>query len=445
MTMAYLNVRERRIETKIAYIGPELAGKATNLQQLKSDSSRGRASDVLIEGDRLSLEWRPLQMDRFNDCDVAVKLVASKGAISEGRLPAVLDGVDGVVVVVDAAPASREESQRALKLVKEAVSRTTPSVPVVVQVNKSDLADALPDADVAGEVGWPVVRASAVRGEGVVETLEKALATVLDAMSSTKKTVQPEPGLASKLDQTPLLAALRDVLRETVTEHMTAVERQAADRIAASVAERFDDANRAVAELKMTIAVASKETARVLASQEAALIEISGRITELQAALVDVVTRAELTEQETRLKEDAALRAKAERDHVTSMGSVLKRSIEGLAAEARRLDHGDKYTKISAELVEVQSKIDGVAIALEPTTTAVQRLPNRLQAVETAIQRELREIVSAQLKRIEDSVQVMHVDTEESMQKTNKAAQDIQGGLNELLEELKKRKKGWFS
>src|SRR4051794_26054736 len=120
--MAYLNVQQRRIETTIAYVGPELAGKATNLRQINDDSSRGRATNVQLTGDVLSLDWRPLPSDvRFHDCDVAVKVVAPKGTLSTESLDTVLDGVDGVVVVVDAAPSAREENRRAFELVRDAV------------------------------------------------------------------------------------------------------------------------------------------------------------------------------------------------------------------------------------------------------------------------------------------------------------------------------------
>ena len=175
--MAQLDVRERRMETTIAYVGARLAGKATNLHHLKTDSARGRSTDLQISEDTLSLEWSPRRADRFDDCDVAVKLVAAKGAPSTARLDEVIGSADGVVVVVDASPSARAERARVLSLVRDALSKgSARKIPVVVQANKVDLADAKAVQELAGEVEWPIVPASAMRGEGVVEDKDARIA-----------------------------------------------------------------------------------------------------------------------------------------------------------------------------------------------------------------------------------------------------------------------------
>lgn len=439
--MAYLNVRERRIETKIAYIGPELAGKTTNLEQLtKSDPSRGRPSGQLnIEQDEKSdtmlesIEWRP-QMERFNDCDIAVKLVAPHGALSTDRLDGILDEVDGVVVVVDSAPAAREENRRALSLVREMLKSKSTKPPVVVQWNKRDL---LPEAgaeegDEAAtmtgdvDVDWPVVKASAARGEGVVETLEAALAGVLESMKKRRAPLQ------EKMDQNPLLSALRDILRETVSEHMARVTERVTEEVASRIAE----------EMRASIA-------EMFAAQQEA-------ITELQRAIGDAETRA---------KEDAVTRVRADREHMTSIGTVIKRGVESANAsmlaeakkqEARTIagfdDLKDKHLKIGAELATLQATVDtlsmtveSIATSLEPTAATINKIPARISVLETSLQRELRDGVFAQLKRIEDSVHVMHVETDESLRRSEQRAGELHVGLNEILEDWKRRKKGWFS
>ena len=242
--MAYLNVRERRIETKIAYVGPELAGKATNLQQLQSDVARGRTTQILEEeldsGSVASFEWAPLEKSRFRDCDVAVRIVAAHGALSADRLDRVLADVDGVVVVIDAAPSAQDENRRAVSLVREALTKDAgASRQVVVQLNKSDLDDAIDTRDVAATLEtreWPVVKASAARGEGVLETLEMALSNVISAMNT--------PDLAAadvKVDHNPLLTALRQILRDTVTEHMATLEQQALARMTQALGSLIRD------------------------------------------------------------------------------------------------------------------------------------------------------------------------------------------------------------
>ena len=75
--MAYLNLRDRRIEAKVAYVGPAASGKATNLEQLRR--SLGAQAQITNAGDALSLSWQPADNKRFRDCEVSV-CVEGEGA-----------------------------------------------------------------------------------------------------------------------------------------------------------------------------------------------------------------------------------------------------------------------------------------------------------------------------------------------------------------------------
>ncbi|MBX3222836.1 MAG: hypothetical protein KF795_20145 [Labilithrix sp.] len=448
--MAYLNVRERKIETKIAYVGPGLAGKTTSLHRIKSDEARGRAGDVALEGDTLSLEWRPLQMDRFNDCDLAVKLVASKGAISTDRLDGLLEDADGVVVVVDATPSAQEENRRAVMLVREALSRTSaPSVPVVVQLNKSDLADALPASEVARAIAvseddaereWPVVTASAVRGEGVVEALEIALASVIEAMKA-KAQAGSTAAIAPKIEHNPLLGALRDILRETVSEHMAAVRHEIAEAVTAKLGQAHD----AIEELRAEMRMLAKERERAVEAQAAAITELARLVAEVHAASLQGCTLEDLAASEARLRDGMASQSRVDREHITSVASVLRRSVETIAVDVKKQDTLERQTRLLTELGALQAKVDALSAAVEPAAVAVRGVPAQIGALEKVVERGLHGTLVPRLAKLEDSVQVMHVDSSESFQRTDARTSEIQGGLNELLEELRRRKKGWFS
>lgn len=439
--MAYLNVRDRRMETKIAYIGAKLAGKATNLRHLTSDSARGRSTDLQIDDDTLSLEWRPLRVDRFDGCDVAVKLVAAKGAASTERLAQLLDNADGIVVVVDSAPSARNENTRVLELVREALSKQSArSIPVVVQVNKVDLPDAVPAHELAGTVDWPIVPAAAARGEGVIETLEMALDKVLETMKTK------EAPITAKLDQNPLLSALRAVLRETVAEHVTAFEARAAEGIVASMTATFERSEGLISELRTMIAVNAQETARALASQEAALSALASAVADLQAISSALAARVDdLTTSERNLEAELAERSRSDREHATALASVMKRNLHALENDLKKLDAREHHARVTAELSKLESKVEALTSSVVPAASSIAGFPARLGALESSLQREVRDRVLPQLARLEDSIQVLHVDTGESLQRADARTSDIQGGLNELLEELKKRKKGWFS
>lgn len=465
--MAYLNVRARRIETKIAYVGPQLAGKATNLRQLGVDSARGRSSEMQMNGDILSLEWRPLQGTRFQDCDVAVKLVAPKGSISQERLDVVLEDADGIVVVVDAAPSARDENLRALSLVRDHLSRSsTPLLPVVVQLNKTDLADALPVTDVGEALGWPIVAASAARGEGVVETLEMAVENVVESFKKKERPFDDGPAPPAQMDQNPLLSALRDILRETVAEHMADVEAQAARRIAESVAVHLGKWEQEIDELRRVVVTSAEATARALAAQKkdvdsairelvtrrdleattrelvtgldlaAAVSELVKR-EDLDASTRALVTREQLFAHEEKIRGEVATCVRVEREQFVS---VVKRSVDALSSDMKK-----EELRIANDVSDLHEKVDAMTASMGPVAASVGGVPARLGTLEVSLQRELREAIVPRLSRLEDFVQGMNTHTGESMQRVDQRAGEIQNGLNELLEELKRRKKGWFS
>lgn len=437
--MALLNVQQRRIETKIAYVGPELAGKTTNLRHLTGDSTRGRATNAQLTGDILSLDWSPLSTDaRFSDCEVAVKVVATKGTVSSERLDVVLDGADGVVVVVDAAPSAREENRRALELVREAVSRSSTPMPVVVQLNKSDLADAVSATSIPTSFDWPVVPASALRGEGVLETLEVALENVIDVLNKKQSSATPSAATASaSASASPLLDALREILRETVSEHAANLESQVAARIADTVQARVERAEAALGEIRAAIVDLSRRVADVQSR------DVLTRL-DLVEATSDLLTRHELTEHEVRLREDSVTRAKAEREaNLLAFKRAVDPALAALKKEVVDLQARSEAAS-KKELAELNAKVDAV-LATTPVLGSLKAVPGRLDQIENALQRELRGTLGAHLSRIGESVESMSGSTSEVLGRTETKANEIHAGLSELLDELKRRKKGWFS
>lgn len=220
-----LNVRDRRIEAKIAYIGARGAGKATNFEKLGGDPT----------GDSLSLDWRPATANRFRDCDVFVKLVAERAEPTADALRDVLRDADGVVFVADSDPSTHERTQRVLDLARAAIAALgRADVPVVVQINKRDLEGAPPAAAVLDAIGGadlPHVVATAARGDGVIETAERALEGILAALDKGEPALASDPKLPPRVEGNPLLTALRQVLRETVSEHVAQLESRNGDAI----------------------------------------------------------------------------------------------------------------------------------------------------------------------------------------------------------------------
>lgn len=423
--MAYLNVRDRRIEATIAYVGPELAGKSTFERIGDGERSGGT---VTFGDDGIILEWRPTQRDRFDDCNLRVKLVAPESGLDTERFDDVLAQADGVVVVVEATAESRSETLRALHRVREAIERKDPGspLPVVVQLNENEGADAAVADEVAQTIRWPVVRTSAMHGEGVMETLESALDNVVHALKQA-----PQGTTASPLDKNPLLSALRDVLRETVNEHVASVERAITDRIADAVSTRFDALER-VLEARHDQTIEAFTTA-------------SRRIDALEA----------------RLREDLSAQSRSDREHLTSVAAVLRRSVEAVAIELRnaaladkqaafaekqatlvekQTTFADKQAVLASEVTSLRAKTDAVSGTVDKAIAAIDALSPRIAAIESSVQREIRN----HLERLLNALASSQTETGDTLQRTEKRTDEIKGHLDELIEELKRRKKGWF-
>ena len=180
--MALIDFETTEIHAKIVYFGPELSGKTTtlraiaagvppeacgNFRAIASESARTIFSDSLIVdfGTRLGfrLHWH---------------LYSVPGQPrSAGPRSAVLHGADGVVFVADATPLRMAENLDSLAELRQFLSdqsRRLADFPLVLECNKSDLPGALPAAEVAGVLNVlpaPVIRSSAINGEGVFDAL----------------------------------------------------------------------------------------------------------------------------------------------------------------------------------------------------------------------------------------------------------------------------------
>jgi signal recognition particle receptor subunit beta len=454
--MAHLNVQERRVETTIAYVGPARSGKTTNLEQL---GKREGATAIERTAELLSLSYRSREegASRFRDCDVMVNVVAPRAAfctLTPEAVEQMLHDVDGVVLVLDADPSARETNKTAAEMVRGATGSRR--VPVVVQVNKSDLPGAVASEDIAADLGgsWPLVTATASRGEGVVETIERTLADVVDVLRGEASAPGEANGAANgsgsgerstraaRVEGNPLLHALRQVLRETVAEKIDALEveltRKLTDSFAramkTAVSEAMDDAmtprmielraqldstRRGVTELRAFVGGVLQEVTRTLAVQ-------TGEIAELHANVA--ATAVKMASVETRLEELAAKDVAAEqrvewsraldksgrenREYLVTAVAGLRRALDALAAETRGLDARKQ---------------------VETATTAIGSLEERLATLDTL------------LRAMRDDSRDGAGQSTASLAKLGEITFDVQTQLNWLVDELKKRRKGWFA
>jgi signal recognition particle receptor subunit beta len=183
--MAEMNEDRKKLTVKIVYYGPALSGKTTNLIQLHdavNPGGRGELMSLETKGDRtLFFDLLPLVV-KAGRLNVIFKLFTVPGQVSHNATrKAVLSRADGVVFVADShvnQAMNNAESFENLETNSRQVGLDMDRLPLVVQFNKRDLPDIDSEETIRklwGPTGISLVFASAVRGEGVVETFRAIL------------------------------------------------------------------------------------------------------------------------------------------------------------------------------------------------------------------------------------------------------------------------------
>ena len=188
-----LNFAAREVTMKLVYYGPALSGKTTNLRalhQLTSQDSRGRLMTLETKDDRtLFFDMLPLVFraegraegarggDEGKGMSLRVKVFTVPGQVlhsSTRRL--VLQGADGVAFIADSQIRETENNAAAFIDLRDNLRELGLSVaqmPLVIQFNKRDLPGVRGDDEIevlASRGREPVYRASAVTGDGVLES-----------------------------------------------------------------------------------------------------------------------------------------------------------------------------------------------------------------------------------------------------------------------------------
>ena len=217
---------------KIVYYGPGLCGKTTNLMVIfdKLDpKSKGKMLSLATKTDRtLFFDLLPVDIGKVGPFNLKIQLYTVPGQVfyNETRR-LVLKGADSVVFVADSQPAMVEANRESFANLMENLeeNQIDPNdTPLVIQFNKRDLPGVLPVEDLQeklGFEGYPYTEASALKGDGVMETfrlISKITAKHLFARlkgggttaprksspSTPKVEVKPAPTPEPELDTEPL-------------------------------------------------------------------------------------------------------------------------------------------------------------------------------------------------------------------------------------------------
>ncbi len=181
--MVLFNHATREMTAKIVYYGPGLCGKTTNLMVIfdKLDpKQKGKMLSLATKTDRtLFFDLLPVDIGKVGNFNLRMQLYTVPGQVfyNETR-KLVLKGADAVVFVADSQPSMVESTKDSFANLIENLKQNNiepADTPIVVQFNKRDIPGVLSVEKLQGVLGlegYPFTEASAIKGEGVMETFK---------------------------------------------------------------------------------------------------------------------------------------------------------------------------------------------------------------------------------------------------------------------------------
>lgn len=182
-----LRRQDRLAFVKLTYHGPSGSGRGTNLRALHEALRADKRGELSFAGGgserTLRFEFAPLQPIRYREFDIRFEVVAASGTapMATTRRLALL-GADGVVFVADSSRARLNDTMASFREIAQhlaAQRMETISVPLLLQYNRRDVADALSLAELDEALNarklLAALPAVATLGEGVLETFAAAL------------------------------------------------------------------------------------------------------------------------------------------------------------------------------------------------------------------------------------------------------------------------------
>jgi len=202
--MALINHTKKEINAKIVYAGPGAAGKETTLQfiynKLKPEF-RGPLKTARLQDDTmLFFDFMPPAEESVQGYNVRFHLYTLPGELTDPlSWKMLLKGVDGIVFVADLTAGRLGQDRASLDQLQEllaAYGKGLTALPLVVQANKRDSTEAVALDELRqtlGRAALPLVPASAVSGEGVLESLFQVVKTVLKELRESGLTLDTPP------------------------------------------------------------------------------------------------------------------------------------------------------------------------------------------------------------------------------------------------------------
>jgi mutual gliding-motility protein MglA len=187
-----VNFSAKEVVLKLVYYGPALSGKTSNLKALHDRvdaKARGRLMSLATKDDRtLFFDMLPLAI-RGEGMSLRVKVFTVPGQVLHASTRRfVLQGADGVAFIADSRVAETESNAASFRDLRDnlkELGRPIKQVPLVIQFNKRDLPAVRTSEELrelARRGSEPVFTASALTGEGVLESFFGLLSATCERM-----------------------------------------------------------------------------------------------------------------------------------------------------------------------------------------------------------------------------------------------------------------------
>ncbi len=178
---------ENKMVLKLVYYGPAMSGKTTNLLSLHDLIEKGGRGDLMLldtKDDRtLFFDLLPFFFKCPSGLKIKIKVYTVPGQVRhDATRKAVLTRADGLAFIADSRISEAEnnfESFENLEKNLAFVGLDIEKIPLVIQFNKRDLKNIATEEEIRKNwepAGLPVFMASALYGQGVVETFSGLLA-----------------------------------------------------------------------------------------------------------------------------------------------------------------------------------------------------------------------------------------------------------------------------
>jgi signal recognition particle receptor subunit beta len=203
--VVFFNYSTMQMAAKVVYYGPGLCGKTTNLNYIyrhTAADSRGEIVSLETETDRtLFFDLLPIDVGNVGGFKTRIQLYTVPGQVFYNTTrKLVLKGVDGIVFVADSQRPTIDANLESLRNLEENLAEmglSLDTLPIVIQYNKRDLEDTCDVAELEAKLNaraWPSFEASALRGDGVFETLRGISRLTLTSVRKRLGAGQPPLG-----------------------------------------------------------------------------------------------------------------------------------------------------------------------------------------------------------------------------------------------------------